>query len=389
MKKPALVLLLIVLGLGGWWWHSHNTPDSTTAGHGKKGAGDRVVPAVIAKAEIADVPIIITALGTITAREQATVHTRVDGLLQDLLFKEGDLVKAGSVIARIDSRPFDATLKAAVGQLARDQAQLDSGRLDLKRYQTLLAQDSIASQQVDDQQALVKQLEGTVASDVGSVDTARLNVVFTKVTAPITGIAGLRQVTVGNLVSTTDVNGIVIIAQLQPITAVFAVPQENLPKVMEKLRDANGKQRELTVDALDRTGKTILDSGKLLALDNQIDSTTGTLMFKGLFENKASRLFPGQFVNIRLTIDTLHGAVVVPQGAIQTGAPGTYVYVVTPKQTASIRKVELGPLYGDRIVVTKGLSATDSVVTEGTDKLREGAPITMVTRSPASAGKQK
>ena len=394
---------MAVLAGGGWWWSKSQVDagadkagaDGKAAAApgqaGPGGAGGRrnmPVPAVIDQVRAGDVPVIVTAIGTVTARSTAAARARVDGLLQSVSFREGQLVRAGDVIAQIDPLPFQAALQQAQGQLAKDQAQLDSAKLDLVRYQKLLEQDSIARQQVDAQAALVKQLEGTLQADRAQVATAQLNVGYTQVKAPITGRTGLRQVDAGNMVRASDTNGIVIITEVQPITAVFAVPQEVLPSVLARLNAKTAEDR-LKVQAIDRDGRTVLDTGELLAVDNQIDAATGTVKLKAVFPNKASRLFPNQFVNAKLELEQLDGALTVPQSAVQRGAPGTYVYVVTPEKTASLRKVQLGVTSGDRVVVTSGLKEGEAIVIDGADKLRDGATVTTVQAPPPVRTRQR
>lgn len=399
----GLAALVAVLAGGGWWWSKSQVDagadkagaDGKAAAApgqaGPGGAGGRrnmPVPAVIDQVRAGDVPVIVTAIGTVTARSTAAARARVDGLLQSVSFREGQLVRAGDVIAQIDPLPFQAALQQAQGQLAKDQAQLDSAKLDLVRYQKLLEQDSIARQQVDAQAALVKQLEGTLQADRAQVATAQLNVGYTQVKAPITGRTGLRQVDAGNMVRASDTNGIVIITEVQPITAVFAVPQEVLPSVLARLNAKTAEDR-LKVQAIDRDGRTVLDTGELLAVDNQIDAATGTVKLKAVFPNKASRLFPNQFVNAKLELEQLDGALTVPQSAVQRGAPGTYVYVVTPEKTASLRKVQLGVTSGDRVVVTSGLKEGEAIVIDGADKLRDGATVTTVQAPPPVRTRQR
>ena len=399
----GLAALVAVLAGGGWWWSKSQVDagadkagaDGKAAAApgqaGPGGAGGRrnmPVPAVIDQVRAGDVPVIVTAIGTVTARSTAAARARVDGLLQSVSFREGQLVRAGDVIAQIDPLPFQAALQQAQGQLAKDQAQLDSAKLDLVRYQKLLEQDSIARQQVDAQVALVKQLEGTLQADRAQVATAQLNVGYTQVKAPITGRTGLRQVDAGNMVRASDTNGIVIITEVQPITAVFAVPQEVLPSVLARLNAKTAEDR-LKVQAIDRDGRPVLDTGELLAVDNQIDAATGTVKLKSVFPNKASRLFPNQFVNAKLELEQLDGALTVPQSAVQRGAPGTYVYVVTPEKTASLRKVQLGVTSGDRVVVTSGLKEGEAIVIDGADKLRDGATVTTVQAPPPVRTRQR
>jgi multidrug efflux system membrane fusion protein len=290
-------------------------------------------------------------------------------------------VKAGEMLAQIDPAPFDVQLTQAQGQYAKDQAQLANARIDLERYQTLLKQDSIASQQVDTQAALVRQYEGTLEADKGAVDNAKLQLSWTKITAPLAGRTGLRLVDPGNMVHTTDANGIVVITQVQPINVVYAIPEDKLAQVLKRTRAGD----TLTVDAYDRDGKVKLATGKLTTVDNQIDPATGTVKLKAEFPNENFALFPNQFVNIRMQLDTLKGATVVPTAAIQRGSPGTFVYRVNPDNTVSVAVVKLGPSEGESTVIESGVSPGDRVVVDGADKLKEGAKIEPVTREASGA----
>jgi len=286
------------------------------------------------------------------------------------------------VLAEIDPRLYQAQLDQANGQLVRDQALLTNARLDLERYRGLLAQDSIARQQVDAQQALVRQYEGTLQSDRAQVDNAQLQLGFTHITAPVSGRLGLRLVDVGNMIHGSDANGLVVITQTQPIDAIFSIPADNIGAVLARLHG----RAALAVDALDRDGKTRLASGKLLTVDNQIDVATGTVKLKAEFANADDKLFPNQFVNARLRLETRHNALLVPVAAIQRGTQGTFVYVVGQDQAVSIRPVTLGPVSGDSVAIEKGLADGEQVVTDGADKLREGAKVE-VTTPGAGAGK--
>jgi multidrug efflux system membrane fusion protein len=352
------------------------------AGGGRRGADPRtVLPVAVAPARSADFTVWLNALGNVTARSTVTVRPRVDGQLARVLFREGQMVKAGELLAEIDPKPFEVQVTQANGQLARDQAQLANARVDLTRYQTLLKQDSIAQQQVDTQAALVRQLEGTIEADRGVVDNAKLQLSYTRITAPGSGRTGLRQVDPGNMVRQTDANGIVVITQVQPINVLYSIPEDKLASVIKRVQSGDAP----LVDAYDRDGRIKLASGKLVTIDNQIDPTTGTIKLKAEFANESSSLFPNQFVNVRMQLDTLHGVTVVPTSAVQRGSPGTFVYRVNDDNTVSVRLVKLGPTEGETTVIESGLAPGERVVTDGADKLRDGAKIEPVTPEQRNA----
>ncbi|GAC1326850.1 MAG: hypothetical protein NVSMB28_23340 [Collimonas sp.] len=298
-----------------------------------------------------------------------------------LHFQEGQVVKAGDLLAELDPRPYQVAVTQAEGQLIKDTALLKAAQIDLQRYRTLLAQDSIASQQVDTQAALVKQYEGVVKSDQGALDSARLQLTYSRITAPISGRLGLRQVDLGNVVQTSDANGIVIITQLQPITSVFSIPEDNIPSVMKQIQAG----KKLATDVWDRNQKNKLDSGSLLTIDNQVDSTTGTVKLKAEFPNANYALFPSQFVNVRMLLDTRRGATVIPNAAIQRGAQGNFVYVVKADHSVTIRQVTAGPAEGESTAIDKGIAVGETVVIDGLDKLKEGAKVEPVTRGGSAA----
>lgn len=353
-------------------------------GGGRGGRGGRGPAATVgvATAEKADLPVTLDALGTVTAAATATVRPQVAGILQKILFKEGQMVRAGQVLARIDPRPFELQLMQASGQRERDEAQLENARLTLERYRTLLAQDSIARQEVDTQAALVKQLQGTVMTDRANEGTARLNLGYTRVVAPIGGRVGLRVVDIGNLVGSGDAGGIAVITQLAPIDVEFAVPQDRVAELA-----ARSGQR-MTALAYDRTRSTVLEQGEFFALDNQVDVQTGTVMAKARFANAGGALFPSQFVNVRLELRTVKDAVVVPVTALRHGASGDYVYVLKDGQTASLRPVKRGLATVDKVQVASGLEPGEQVITEGADRIKDGARVTLPAARPdgGSAG---
>ena len=388
MKKKNLwtsVSVLLLAGISAFWFYNKPADQSEKPGLSKHGNSDgKPLPVQAAVAKSGDIDVSINALGTVTAHTTATVKARVDGQLVRVSFREGQLVKQGDVLAEIDPRPFQVLLDQFKGQLIRDQALLDNAKLDFERYRGLLAKDSIAKQQVDVQEALVRQDEGTVKTDRAQVDNAQMNLDFTHITAPIPGILGLRQVDVGNMIHGADTNGLVVITQTQPIYVIFSIPADNISAVLAHLRTGEA----LAVDALDRDGKTNLATGKLLTVDNQIDVTTGTIKLKAEFANTDNKLFPNQFVNARLRVETRHNAILMPVAAVQRGTQGTFVYVVGQDKSVAIRPVTLGPVSGDIVAIEKGLSAGEQVVTDGTDKLREGAKVEVTTPGAhADAGK--
>jgi multidrug efflux system membrane fusion protein len=323
-------------------------------------------------------PVTLDALGTVTAAATTTVRPQVSGILQKVLFREGQMVKAGQVLAQIDPRQFELQLMQATGQRERDEAQLENARLTLERYRTLLSQDSIARQDVDTQAALVKQLQGTVTTDRANEGTARLNLGYTRVVAPISGRVGLRVVDIGNLVGPGDAAGIAVITQLAPIDVEFAVPQDRISELAPRAGNRAGPR--MAVLAYDRTRSTVLEKGEFYALDNQVDTQTGTVMAKARFANAGSSLFPSQFVNVRLELRTIKDAVVVPVTALRHGSSGDYVYVLKDGQTASLRPVKRGIATVDKVQVESGLEAGEQVITEGADRIKDGARVTLPTQ---------
>lgn len=335
------------------------------------------VPVVAATAKSEDLDVQLDALGTVTPVATVTVRSRVDGALVRILFKEGQMVRSGELLAEIDPRPYAVALAQSEATLARDRALLQNARLDLERYQVLYKQDSLAQQQLATQEALVRQTEATLKMDQAAVASARLQLEYSRITAPVAGRVGLRQVDLGNIVHAGDANGLVVITQLQPMSVVFTIPEDNVPGVMGKLRAG----AQLRVDAYDRGGRTRLATGLLVTADNQIDPATGTLKLRARFDNADLRLFPSQFVNVRMVVDVLHGATVVPAAAVQRGTPGTFVYAVDPeKKTVSVRQVRLGPSQGEKVAIEQGVQPGTLVVVDGADKLRAGAAVELVTR---------
>jgi multidrug efflux system membrane fusion protein len=364
---------LAVAALAAWYWFGHGASDAVKAS-GKGDAASRPMPVVAAPARKGNIDVYIDALGTVTPLNNVVVHTRVDGQLMSVAFREGQNVKAGDLLAQIDPRPFEVMLTQANGQMARDQAQLKNAQVDLERYQTLLSQDSISRQQVDTQAALVRQFQGAVESDKGAIDNARLQITYARITAPISGRVGLRQVDPGNIVHAGDSNGLVTITQVQPVTVIYPVPEDNVPRIVKRMQST----QSVAVDAFDRSGKTRLATGKLLTIDNQIDTTTGTVKVKAEFPNTDNALFPNQFVNVRMVVETHEDSTLVPTAAIQRGAPGTFVFLVKEDKTVAVTSVQLGAVSGETTEVSKGLAPGNLVVVDGADKLRDGSSVELI-----------
>jgi multidrug efflux system membrane fusion protein len=371
VAAALLLAFLIVRNL------QHKAPGAPPAGG--RGAGDQngPVPVSVATAAYGDIQLRIPALGTVTPLATVTVRTQISGILQKIAFTEGQLVRQGDLIAQIDPRPYEAAVQQMQGNLARDQALLADAKLDLRRYEGLVKEDSIAVQQLDTQRALVAQYAGTIESDEGQLKTAQVNLNYTHIASPISGRVGLRQVDQGNYVTPGDANGIVVINQVQPITVIFPVPEDNVPAIAKRLRDADA----MTAEAYDRANSGKLADGKVLTLDNAIDTTTGTVKLRALFDNADGALFPNQFVNIQLLQELLQHQIVIPNAAVRRGAPNgvvtTFVYVVKPDRTVAVRPVTLGVVDGERAAIASGLAAGEVVVTEGGDRLREGAQVVL------------
>lgn len=398
--KWLVVILTLLITTGVWMSMTGRLGSDANSPAGMPGAGTRDVrssdarpiPVAVAVVKQGDLDVVLNALGTVTALNTVTVKPRVDGQLHRILFKEGQWVKAGQVLAEIDPRPFQIALDQARGQLMRDQALLANAKIDLARYQGLLEKDAISRQQVDTQAALVRQYEGTVQGDQAQLDNAALQLDFAKVKAPVAGRLGLRLVDVGNMVKSADATGLVVLTQTQPISVVFALPSDSFPSVLQ--RWLNGET--LRVDAWSRDNKSKLASGKLLTVDNQIDAATGTVRLKAVFENTDNSLFPNQFVNVRLRAETRQGVLLMPDAAVQRGTQGAFVYVVEAPAanlanpdgkpvlpTVAMKKVVLGPAEGGLIMIEEGLAAGDKVVIDGLDKLRNGAKVNVL--DPESA----
>ncbi|APC18870.1 efflux transporter periplasmic adaptor subunit [Pseudomonas frederiksbergensis] len=389
----GLLVLLVIAGLCWKFWpgsaaHKDAAAPKAAGGHVGKPGGMRPgfggatgpVPVRVAPAVVGDFPLYYKALGTVTALNTINVRSRVGGELVKIAFEEGQMVKAGDLLAEIDPRPYQNALLQAEGTLLQNQAQLKNAIVDVERYRGLYAQDSIAKQTLDTAAALVGQYQGTVKTNQAAVNDAKLNLEFTKIRAPITGRVGLRQLDVGNLVAANDTTALAIITQTQPISVVFTLPENSLDTVLARYHSG----AKLPVEAWDRGDTQLQASGVLQSLDNQIDTTTGTLKFKARYDNRDLALFPNQFVNVRLLADTLKGVVLAPSAAIQFGTNGTFVYVLDGDKKVTIRPLKIGASDGDNTVINEGLKPGDRVVLEGTDRLKEGSEVEVVNDSNAA-----
>ena len=369
MAIIGIGLLLMAVAV----WLSSGEP-ATPASPAPAGQNDALdaeqMPVVLASVRQGAFDVNLLAIGTVTPLNAVEVYGRVDGQINSIDFKEGQMVKTGDLLAQIDPRPFEVQLTLAAGQLARDQALLDNAQADLERYRTLLGQDSISRQSVDTQEALVRQYKAAVQADQGGIDNAKLQLSHTKVIAPISGRVGLRQIDKGNMVRASGAKGIVVITQLQPISVVFTAPEDALPQVMKLL----GSER-IAVNAYDRSQERNLGKGWLLAADNKIDPTTGTIKLKAEFPNGDNALFANQFVNVKMPVQTLAKAMLIPTAAIQRGAKGSFVYLLKDNHTVTVTPVKLGANQGDTSVVLSGLTVGSQVVVEGADRLREGTKV--------------
>ncbi|HEY2019071.1 MAG TPA: MdtA/MuxA family multidrug efflux RND transporter periplasmic adaptor subunit [Bryobacteraceae bacterium] len=369
------LLWLLLLGAAGFigfrYYQDSEKKKAAAAQEQEAREAHRAISVSATQARRGDIPVIQRGLGTVTAFNTVNVKSRVDGPLVAVNFTEGQFVNKGDVLVEIDPRTFQALVDQAQGQLARDQAQINDARVNLARYQKLWDEQVIAKQQLDTQAASVGQFQGAIEADQAAIETAKLNLGFTKVTAPISGRIGLRLVDVGNMVHASDANPLVVITQMQPISVIFTIPADSLQPVLAKLR-AGAK---LPVDAYDRAERVKIAGGTLETVDNQIDQTTGTSRLKAIFPNQDNALFPNQFVNCRLLLDTKRGVIIVPAAAIQRGPQGAYVYLVKPDKTVTMRAVTLGISEGNDVEVATGLAAGDNVVTDGQDKLQEGSNV--------------
>jgi multidrug efflux system membrane fusion protein len=370
MVGLAIVLLVVAAGV---FLFMMRRPAVRVVMGGPPGMGGSESVAVAA-AQSYDIRIVLSGLGTVTPLATVTVKSQISGYLTQIAFTEGQLVRKGDLLAQVDPRPYQALLEQYEGALARDQALLDNARLDLKRYQILARQDSISGQTVDTQAATVRQYEGAVRTDRGQVDAQKLNLTYCRITSPIDGRVGLRQVDIGNYVTASDSSGIVVVTEVTPISVLFVLPEDSVPQLRAKLRQG----ATLSVIVYDRSNTTILAEGSLSAIDSQFDTSTGTLKLRAIFPNTDDALFPNQFVNARLQLDTIRDAVTVPLAAIQTGAEGKMVYVVDESSKVHMRKIQTGVSDTERVAVTSGLKLGERVVTDGANRLQDGATVSVV-----------
>ncbi|MEW5290097.1 MdtA/MuxA family multidrug efflux RND transporter periplasmic adaptor subunit [Erwinia papayae] len=390
---PILIVAALAAG-GGYWWLSHSAsqPDSAQPGNHRQAAGGKggrhggaLPPVQAAQAATQSVPQFLSGLGTVMAANTVTLRSRVEGELTAIHFDEGQEVKAGQLLAEIDPRPWQVALAQAEGQLAKDQATLANARRDLARYEQLAKSHLVSQQELDAQRALVSETLGTIKADQASVASAQLNLTWSRITSPISGRVGLRQVDIGNYVTSGDTNGIVVITQTHPIDLVFSLPENDIGSVLAAQKSA----QPVVVEAWDRSNKTLLTHGTLLSMDNQIDATTGTVKLKARFANQDDALFPNQFVNARLKVSTLQDAIVIPPAALQMGNEGHFVWVVNSENLVSKKAVTIGSEDSQKVVIASGLEAGERVVTDGIDRLTEGAKVEVVAPQsvPLTSGK--
>jgi len=387
------VILILLIGAGVYYylnyWRqkgpaaaSDQTETPAAKGGGRRGAGG-AIPIVAVKAQRGDIGVYYVGLGSVTPIYTVIIKSRVDGQLMSLHYKEGDIVHQGDLLAEIDPRPYQAQLTQFEGQLRRDRALLENAKVDQSRYETLLKQNAIPEQQLATQKSLVEQFEGVVKTDQGLIDSVKLNLTYCSITAPITGRVGLRLMDPGNIVHAADTNGLLVITQLQPISVIFTMAEDQLPTVLGKLHAG----QRLAADAFDREMKTKLAAGTLTTTDNVIDQTTGTLKLRATFDNSRSELFPNQFVNVRLLVEQKHGVVLLPSAAIQRNSQMTYAWIVKPDSTVTVKQVGVGVTEGDHSEIVSGLNGGDTVVMTGVDKLQENAKVTVHFEGEKPAGR--
>ncbi len=369
-KRWPIILTCVCLAAVGAY--AIFTRNGAQAGKQKEIAAKSMPTAVaVVPAQKSDISVYLTGIGSVTPLNTVTVKSRVDGQLMEVLFREGQNVGKGQLLARIDPRPFQVQLTQAEGQMARDQAILTNARLDLTRYRNLWKLNSVSRQQLDTQEALTRQYEATVKSDQGQIDAIRLQLTYSRITAPVSGRVGLRLVDAGNMVHASDTGGLVVITQVRPIAVLFTIPEDSLPRVIQRIKEG----KKLPVEVYDREQKRKLADGALLTMDNQIDSSTGTVRLKAIFPNNGSELFPNQFVNARLLVDVKRDSVVIPAAAIQSGPKGKFVYVLNANSTVQLRPVEVGESQNGESAITAGLAVGEQVVVDGLEKLRDGGRV--------------
>ena len=380
---PVIILITATVYL--FWFKSGKPQDAQAANKlpGDQKASSGAVPVVATRARRSNIGVYFSGLGAVTPIYTVTVKARVDGELMNVLYHEGDVVQKGDLLMEIDPRPYQAQLEQYEGQQVRDQAILDNARVDLTRYRTLLQQNAIPEQQVANQQAIVAQSEGVVKADQGQIDNAKLNLIYCKITAPITGRLGLRLVDPGNIVHAADSNGLVIITQVKPISVIFTISEDQLPDIRQKMKSG----KTLVAEAFDHDMQKKIAQGTLTTFDNEIDQTTGTLRLRATFDNKEDDLFPNQFVNVRLLVQEKRGVVLVNSAGIQRSGTNTYVFLVKPDSTVTLRNVTAGTTEGDQTEITSGLQPGDTVVMTGVDKLIEGSPVRAQVADDAAAAK--
>ena len=368
--------LVVLIGLVVWVIHHRLTSQAAQPSFAALMGGP--LPVSVDKVSTADVPVVVDALGTVTPLSTVTVRPQVTGPIVRIAFKEGQMIEKGGLLAQVDPRPYQAALDQAIAQLGRDQAALAGARTDLVRYKQLLAQNSVAQQTYSDELATVHQNEAAVEADKAAIETARLNLSYTRITSPVSGLVGLRQVDLGNLVQQNQTTPIVTVTQMRPMSVLFTVPENDLSQILERA----GGERKLAVEAWDQRSQHLIATGTLASVDNQINISTGTLQLRALFDNSDSKLFPNEFVNVKLVLDTLKNQIVVPGAAVQNGPSSNFVYVVKPDHTVSMRAVMTGPTDGNDIAILKGLTRGETVVTDGADQLRDGAKVLLPGEKP-------